>query len=122
MALAVVGNKISGPADVGWLRAEVGRDLLACFGQSAFVRNQEQGRVQPLSQLEDSNRAVLGLLRSALDVCPQDWARRQRQAAEFHLRNARAWGHRSGADLAAQIDPDFVPGPAAGQPVAATTR
>ncbi len=61
---------------------------------------------------------MLSLLRSALDACPQDWARRQRQAAEFHRKNAAAWGHRSGVDLAAQIDPDFVPGPAA-QPVAA---
>jgi CO dehydrogenase maturation factor len=110
VALAVVGNKISGPADVGYLRAEVGRDLLACFGQSGFVRGQEQGGPRPLDELEDSNRAVLGLLRSALDACPQDRARRQRQAAEFHLKNAAAWGHRSGVDLAAQIDPDFIPG------------
>jgi CO dehydrogenase maturation factor len=120
VALAVVGNKISGPADVGYLRAEVGRDLLACFGQSGFVRGQEQGGPRPLGELEDSNRAVLGLLRSALDACPQDWARRQRQAAEFHLRNAAAWGHRSGVDLAAQIDPDFIPGPTAQPAVAAS--
>jgi CO dehydrogenase maturation factor len=113
VALAVVGNKISGPADVGYLRAEVGRDLLACFAQSGFVRGQEQGGARPLDELEDSNRAGLGLLRSALDACPQDWARRQRQAAEFHRKNAAAWGHRSGVDLAAQIDPDFVPGPTA---------
>ena len=30
----------------------------------------------------------------------------------FHLRNAAAWGDRAtGADLAAQVDPEFVPGP-----------
>jgi CO dehydrogenase maturation factor len=113
VALAVVGNKISGPADVGYLRAEVGRDLLACFGQSGFVRGQEQGGVRPLAELEDSNRAVLGLLRAAVDTCAPDWETFQRQAVDFHLKNARAWGDQStGVDLAAQVDPDFVLGPA----------
>jgi CO dehydrogenase maturation factor len=32
----------------------------------------------------------------------------------FHLRNATAWANdRVGADVAAQVDPDFVLGPAA---------
>jgi CO dehydrogenase maturation factor len=38
--------------------------------------------------------------------------------AHFHLKNAAAWGNeRTGADLAAQIDPSFVLGESA---VAAT--
>jgi CO dehydrogenase maturation factor len=41
----------------------------------------------------------------------RDWAAYHRGTVEFHLRNATAWGNRAvGADLAAQIDPDFVPG------------
>jgi CO dehydrogenase maturation factor len=113
VALAVVGNKVSGPADMGYLRAAAGQDLLACFGQSGFVRDQEQDGVRPLAGLEDSNRAVLALLRAAVDACPQDWGKHQRQAVDFHLKNARAWGNRStGVDLAAQVDPDFIPGPA----------
>ena len=39
-------------------------------------------------------------------------ARGQRQAAEFHLRNARAWANAStGTDLASQVDPGFILGP-----------
>ena len=36
------------------------------------------------------------------------------QAVEFHLKNARAWANAAvGADLAVQVDPDFVLGPGA---------
>ena len=42
---------------------------------------------------------------------PRDWASYTSLAAEFHQRNARAWGNdRAGKDLAAQIDPDFTLG------------
>ncbi len=42
----------------------------------------------------------------------RDWAAYHRGTVEFHLRNAAAWGNRAiGVDLAAQVDPDFVPGP-----------
>jgi CO dehydrogenase maturation factor len=48
-------------------------------------------------------------MRRAVDATPRDWARFTRQAVEFHLRNARAWGNdRTGHDLTVQIDPDFV--------------
>lgn len=113
IALAVVGNKITGPGDVSYLRAVAGNDLLACVGQSSFVRDQEQGHLRPLAQLEEDNLAVLGVLRAAVDACRKDWAGYQRQAVHFHLKNARAWAIRSvGEDLTGQVDPDFVPGPA----------
>jgi CO dehydrogenase maturation factor len=38
----------------------------------------------------------------------------QRQAVEFHLRNAAAWADAAtGHDLAAQVDPEFQHGPQA---------
>jgi CO dehydrogenase maturation factor len=118
LTLAVVGNKITGAGDVAYLRAEVGDDLLACFGQSGFVRAQEQGRVLPIAELEEDNLAVLDVLRGAVDACRKDWAAYQRQAVEFHLKNAHAWASRAvGEDLATQVDPGFVPGP---QPSVAT--
>jgi hypothetical protein len=61
------------------------------------------------------NPAVATCSRSpaALDATPRDWARFTRQAVQFHLRNA-AWANAStGEDLATQVDPDFVLGPAA---------
>jgi CO dehydrogenase maturation factor len=114
VALAVIGNKVTGPGDAAYLRSQVGDDLLACFGQSGFVRAQEQGRALPLGALEEDNRAVLDVLRAAADARPQDWGTFQRQAVEFHLRNAQAWASRAaGEDLSAQVDPDFAHGPLA---------
>jgi CO dehydrogenase maturation factor len=47
-------------------------------------------------------------MHAAVDAEQRDWARYQRQAVEFHLRNAKAW---AGAELASQVDPEFVLGP-----------
>ena len=52
--------------------------------------------------------AALGDLQDRLDAQPRDWARYTRQAAEFHLKSARAWASAAaGEDLAGKIDPDF---------------
>ena len=72
----------------------------------------EQGRPFSLADLSPATRTALAVLQDRLDTQPKDWARYTRQAAEFHLRNARAWASAAaGEDLAAQIDPDFTLGP-----------
>ncbi|NMH95780.1 ATP-binding protein [Pseudonocardia acidicola] len=110
--LRVLGNKVTDPADVDYLREQVGDALLGHIGQSAWVRSAERGEVAPLSRLEPDNLTVLGSVLEALDAQTRDWAAYHRNTVEFHLRNAAAWGNRAvGADLAAQIAPDFVPGP-----------
>ena len=51
-------------------------------------------------------------MRELVDRTPKDWRTYQRQAVEFHLRNAAAWANdRTGDDLSEQIDPNFLPGP-----------
>jgi CO dehydrogenase maturation factor len=63
---------------------------------------------------------VLDAVLAALDDRQRDWAAYHRGSVEFHLRNAAAWANRAlGTDLAAQIDPEFVPGPRAARPVRA---
>lgn len=112
--LAVVGNKVTGDEDVAFLRAQVGRALSGWLRTSGHVRATERGDVRPISALEPHNQATLENLVSTVDSVQRDWVRYHRQAVEFHLRNARSWGNdRTGQDLAAQIDPEFVPGPAA---------
>ncbi len=107
--MSVVGNKITDEADEAFLREHVGADLLACLGVSRHVRAAEQGRPGPIDGLEPANRGVLDVMQSAVDATPRDWMRFTRQAGEFHLRNATAWGNdRVGEDLAAQIDPEFA--------------
>ncbi|MEV1147764.1 ATP-binding protein [Micromonospora sp. NPDC049799] len=114
VALSVVGNKVEDASDVDFLREHVGADLLTWVGRSAYVRRAERGAVDPLTELEPANRAVLARLTDVVDATPQDWAAFTRHAHEFHRRNAAAWANeRTGTDLTRQIDPDFVHGPAA---------
>lgn len=110
--IAAVGNKVHDDDDLAFLREQLGDDLLACITRSAHVRAAERGEARPIDHLEDGNRAALDGLRQVVDATPKDWDRYQRQAIEFHLRNATSWGNdRTGEDLATQVDPDFVLGP-----------
>jgi CO dehydrogenase maturation factor len=114
VAFDAVGNKVTGPVDEAFLQARLGTALLGCVGLSTHVKAAEQGRGRPIGELEAGNRAVLDAIRAAVDAAERDWPRYTRQAVDFHLRNAAAWANdRVGEDLAAQVDPDFVLGPAA---------
>ncbi|GAA3394017.1 ATP-binding protein [Streptomyces roseoviridis] len=111
VALRVVGNKVQGPEDVEFLRAEVGDDLLVTVGHSDWVRAMEKGRPPRFELLEATNRTALQSLQDAADdsYAHRDWERYTRQMVHFHLKNAESWGNaRTGADLAAQVDPGFV--------------
>ena len=119
IALAVAGNKVQAPEDMAFLRNQVGDDLLACLGHEPAVRAMDQGRPFTLGDLSPATRSALGTIQAMLDAQPRDWHRYARQAAELHVRNARAWASAAaGENLAAQIDPDFTLGPHA-QSVAA---
>ena len=112
VALAVVGNKVQGDEDAAFLREHAGDDLLTWLGYEPAVRAMEQGRAFGLADLGAGTTAALGVLRDALDARDKDWDTYTRQAAEFHLRNADAWGNAAvGIDLADQVDPDFTLGP-----------
>ncbi|MFF4398076.1 ATP-binding protein [Streptomyces sp. NPDC001480] len=111
VTLKVVGNKVQGQEDLDFLRAEVGDDLLVTVGHSDWVRAMEKGRPPRFELLEDANSHALRTLRTAADATYElrDWERYTRQMVHFHLRNAQSWGNeRTGADLAAQVDPGFV--------------
>ncbi|MGW1927397.1 ATP-binding protein, partial [Streptomyces massasporeus] len=111
VALKVVGNKVQGRDDLDFLRAEVGDDLLVTVGHSDWVRAMEKGRPPRFELLEAENRMSLQALQDAADdsYADRDWDRYTRQMVHFHLRNAESWGNaKTGADLAAQVDPDFV--------------
>jgi CO dehydrogenase maturation factor len=109
--LAVVGNKVQGEDDVAFLRAEVGEDLLVTVGHSDWVRAMEKGRPPRFELLEEANQQALRTMHERADAAyaDRDWARYTRQMVHFHQRNAESWGNaKTGADLSAQIDPDFV--------------
>ncbi|MFG3254270.1 ATP-binding protein [Streptomyces sp. NPDC048172] len=109
--LRVVGNKVQSEDDLDFLRQEAGDDLLVTVGHSDWVRAMEKGRARPFSELEEHNVLALdALYGAAVGAYEQrDWERYTRQMVHFHLRNAESWGNeRTGADLAAQVDPSFV--------------
>jgi CO dehydrogenase maturation factor len=109
--LKVVGNKVQGQDDLDYLREQVGDDLLVTVGHSDWVRAMEKGRPPRFDLLEDANRRALHTLQTAADATydRRDWERYTRQMVHFHLKNAHSWGNeRTGADLAAQVDPGFV--------------
>ncbi|MFD0367216.1 MULTISPECIES: ATP-binding protein [unclassified Streptomyces] len=111
VALKVVGNKVQGADDVDFLRSEVGEDLLVTVGHSDWVRSMEKGRPPRFDLLEAANRTALQTLQNAADdsYAHRDWERYTHQMVHFHLRNAESWGNaKTGADLAAQVDPGFV--------------
>ncbi|QFX82586.1 ATP-binding protein [Streptomyces sp. SYP-A7193] len=113
VTLKVVGNKVQGPDDLDFLRDQVGEDLLVTVGHSDWVRAMEKGRPPRFELLEDANGRALRALHTAVDATYElrDWARYTRQMVHFHLKNAHSWGNeRTGADLAAQVDPGFVLG------------
>ncbi|MGW4700854.1 ATP-binding protein [Streptomyces sp. NPDC004285] len=111
VALKVVGNKVQGRDDLDFLREEVGEDLLVTVGHSDWVRAMEKGRPPRFELLEADNRMSLQALQDAAhdSYAHRDWERYTRQMVHFHLRNAESWGNaKTGADLAAQVDPGFV--------------
>ncbi|MFD3521197.1 ATP-binding protein [Streptomyces sp. NPDC058653] len=111
IALNVVGNKVQAQDDVDFLQDEVGDDLLVTVGHSNWVRSMEKGRPAPFELLEAENRVALQMLEDAAEdsYAYRDWERYTRQMVHFHLRNAESWGNaKTGADLAAQVDPAFV--------------
>ncbi|MBY8881390.1 ATP-binding protein [Actinacidiphila acidipaludis] len=113
VGLAVVGNKVQGEDDLAFLRTEVGDDLLVAFGHSDWVRAMEKGRPPRFDLLEQASHEALSTVHAHADRAygARDWERYTRQMALFHEKNARSWGNeKTGADLVAQIDPDFVLG------------
>jgi CO dehydrogenase maturation factor len=118
--LAVVGNKVHGPEDLAYLRAQIGDDLLTVLGGSPWVRALERGGQRPFAELERDNRTALDALYTAADASypERDWERYTQQMVHFHLKNAASWGNeRTGVDLAAQVDPGFALGERAGTAV-----
>ena len=97
-----------------FLRDHVGEDLLTWFGHSARGPGHGAGPTVSLADLRTDRSRRARQVQAAADARVKDWARYSRQAAEFHLKNARAWANAAtGQDLADQIDPDFTLGPRA---------
>ena len=111
--ISVIGNKVVDEADMEFLRAHVGADLLTCLGVSSYVRAADRGVTRPIDELEAENAEALLDLRKVVEGIERDWAKLTAHTVEFHLCNAVAWGNnKTGVDLTSQVDAEFVLGPA----------
>ncbi|MCY7344123.1 MAG: ATP-binding protein [Pseudonocardia sp.] len=120
VALRVLGNKVADTEDVDYLRDRVGDALIGWLERSAWVRAAERGDVAPITTLEPANITALRAVLTTLDEQQRDWAAYHGSTVAFHLRNAVAWGNQAvGTDLAAQVDPHFMPGPGADRAMSA---
>jgi CO dehydrogenase maturation factor len=108
IAVHAVGNKITEPGDLAFLRAELGDALVGGLSFSRAVRAQERGERLSLEQLEPENRTLLADLQRRVDEVPKNWVRYTELAHHFHVKNALSWANSSvGADVTTQIDPGF---------------
>lgn len=109
VAVAVAGNKVQSADDVAFLRDHLRDALLTWFRHEPAVRALEQGRRFGLDDLGPDTCDGLAVIQKALDARDRDPSAYLRQAAEFHLKNARSWANTAtGMDLTTQIDPDFT--------------
>jgi CO dehydrogenase maturation factor len=109
VALAVAGNKVANTADVEFLRTAAGADLLTWFRPEPAIRAMEQGQPLAFARLSPETLGALAVLRETLDSTEKNWDRYARQAAEFHVKNARAWASAAaGVGRAGQVDPGFT--------------
>lgn len=108
IVVRAVGNKITEPGDLAFLRGALGDALIGGLTFSRAVRAQERGERISLEQLEPENRTLLADLQRRVDEVPKDWARYTELAHHFHVKNAHSWANSSvGKDVTTQIDPDF---------------
>ena len=102
---------------MAFLREHAGENLLTCFSHLPAPRAIEQGRPFTLGDTGPRAHATLTLLQHAVDAQVKDWETFTRQAAESHLKYARA-NTAAGQDPTAQVNPGFIMGT---QPTNTTT-
>jgi CO dehydrogenase maturation factor len=108
VTLKVVANKAECAEDANFIRRHAGRDYLAAFGLSRYVRQIEKGVIGDLSEFEAENMAALETLLKLVDGQKKDWNKFYRQAVEFHIKNAESWANAQlGVNVTGQIDPAF---------------
>lgn len=86
----VVGNKVQDEDDKKFIESKVG-PLIACVGQSAFVRKRERGLNIAFDELEADLAAQLDTIYSAVDKIGRDWDLLEERSHLLHRKNADDW-------------------------------
>ncbi len=106
--ICVIGNKIEDQDDLDFIRAKVGDALVGHLTRSDFVRKQEKGVWQDISNLETENLTLLSDLLSITNDIERNWDRYQQNNLSFFERAAKSWADALyETDMMEQVDPDF---------------
>ena len=109
LTLAVIGNKVEDEADLEFLQAHCGKDLIGTVTHSKWVKRAEKGLPQVMADLEPENAATLERALGFLQNQQRDWAQYWALGAEFHTKNALSWANEAaGRDVASLIDMRFL--------------
>lgn len=104
----VIGNKIEDEDDVSFIQDKVGDAFIGHMNRSNFVRKQEKGQWQNISELESDNIAILNTLLELTNSVDKDWDKYKKNNLVFFERAAKSWADALyETDMMAQVDPDF---------------
>lgn len=101
--LLVVGNKILDAEDKQFVEQRVGA-LVACIGNSLFVRARERGVMIDFNQIDHALESQLAAIFESVSSVPRDWAVLERKSHLFHKRSVHSW---AGVSMETHIDPHF---------------
>lgn len=109
LKIVALGNKIYTKEDEDFIISQIGKNPIANFHSSDYVRKAEKGNNEEISKLEKNNLDALNLILKELDLQEKNWFKHYELAIEYHNKNALSWGNSSvGKDLTKQIDYDFL--------------
>lgn len=104
----VIGNKIEDEDDLTFIKNKVGTHLIGHLTRSDFVRKQEKGQWQDVSNLEAENIQLMKKIQQLTDGLTRNWDHQQEVNLHFFERAAKSWGDvLYETDMMAQIDYDF---------------
>ncbi|MBH1956486.1 ATP-binding protein [Candidatus Saccharibacteria bacterium] len=101
--LLVVGNKILDAEDKQFVEQRVGA-LVACIGNSLFVRARERGVMIDFNQIDQALESQLAAIFESVSSVPRDWAVLERRSHLLHERSVHSW---AGVSVETHIDPHF---------------
>jgi CO dehydrogenase maturation factor len=108
IAIEVVTNKESGPADIEFFSRHLPCAPLVSVTHSTCLKAFEQGDAAAAQEFDFANQDTMQRIKQRLDLCHRDWDRYLQLSFFFHEKNCLDWANALyGKDLRHQIDRDF---------------
>lgn len=107
--IKVIGNKVSNDEDKAFIKQHCGADILGFVSNSSWLKQAEQGKIQPIANLEPGNIMLLDKLDNERFTIPRNWSKYWEQGVHFHKLNAKGWANEDmGCDVTQYIDETYL--------------